>query len=228
MTTPANLPLISGKWVRLFHLFYDQVISKVYDFLQLPTIPVKKSAMNNLGLKRGDHVIVFCCGTGQEFPFIQKRIGPEGAILGVDWSDGMLEQARRKIADNGWMNVKLVKGDVTALPASAVETASYDSGICTLGMAIISEPEKAFQALKNAVRRGGTIVIGDICSFSGMKSILNPLIILMNLAWGNTRRSLAHSRVLAEALPLDLLDAKLEWHAGGSYYIASGRRPDVL
>jgi ubiquinone/menaquinone biosynthesis C-methylase UbiE len=228
MTTPASFPTISGKWVRLFHLFYDHVMPKVYDFLQLPTIPVKKSAVNKLGLKRGDHVIVFCCGTGQEFPLIQERIGPEGEILGVDWSDGMLEQACRKIADNGWMNVKLVKGDVTALPESAVETASYDAGICTLGMAIISQPEKAFQALKNAVRRGGSVVIGDICSFSGLKSILNPLITLMNLAWGNTRRSLAHSRVFAEALSSDLLDAKLEWHLGGSYYIASGRRPDAL
>lgn len=227
MTTPANFPTISVKWVRLFRLFYDQVIAKVYDVLQLPTIPVKKSAVNNLGLKRGDRVIVFCCGTGQEFPFIQERIGPEGQILGVDWSDGMLEQARRKVANNGWMNVKLVKRDVTALPESVVETASYDAGICTLGLSIISEPEKAFQALKNAVRGGGRIVIGDICSFSGVKSILNPLTTLMNLAWGNTRRSLAHSRLFAEALPSDLLDGKLEWHVAGSYYIASGRRPDA-
>jgi SAM-dependent methyltransferase len=228
MTTPASFPTISGTWVRLFHLFYDHVMPQVYDLLQLPTIPLKKAAANKFDLRRGDRVIVFCCGTGQEFPIIQERIGPEGEILGVDWSDGMLEQARRRIADNGWMNVKLVRGDVTALPESAVETASYDAGICTLGLSIISEPEKAFQALKNAVRGGGRIVIGDICSFSGPKSVLNPLITLTNLAWGNTRRSLAHSRVFAEALPSDLLDAKLEWHLGGSYYIASGRRPDAL
>jgi len=91
-------------------------------------IPLKKSAVNELDLKRGDHVIAFCCGTGLEFPFIQERICPEGEILGVDWSDGMFEQARRRIADDGWTNVKLVKGDVTALPESVVETASYDAG----------------------------------------------------------------------------------------------------
>jgi ubiquinone/menaquinone biosynthesis C-methylase UbiE len=79
-------------------------------------IPLKKSAVNELGLKRGDRVIAFCCGTGQEFPFIQERIGPEGEILGVDWSNGMLERAHRRIADNGWTNVTLVKADVTALP----------------------------------------------------------------------------------------------------------------
>ncbi len=225
MTTPASVPTISAKRVRLSHFIYDHVISKAYDLSQLLGIPLKKAAVNELDLQRGDQVIAFCCGTGQEFPFIQERIGPEGEILGVDWSDGMLAQARRRIADNGWTNVKLVKGDVTALPETGVETASYDAGICTLGLSIISEPEKAFQALKNAVRGGGRIVIGDICSFSGLKSILNPLQTLTNLPGGNTHRSLARSRIFAEALPSDLLDAKLKWYLGGCYYIASGRGP---
>ena len=57
----------------------------------------------------------------------------------------MLERAHRRFADNGWTNVTLVKADVTALPESVVETASYDAGICTLGLSIISEPKKAFQ-----------------------------------------------------------------------------------
>jgi SAM-dependent methyltransferase len=225
MTTVASVPTISAKWVRLFHFIYDHVIPKVYNLVQLPIIPLKKAAVNELDLKCGDHVIVFCCGTGLEFPFIRTSIGPEGEILGVDWSDGMLEQARRRIVDNGWTNVKLVKGDVTALPESVVETASYDAGICTLGLSIISEPEKAFQALKNAVRGRGRIVIGDVCSFSGLKSILNPLRTLGDLPAGNTHRSLALSRVFAEALPSGLLDVKLKWRRGGAYYIASGRRP---
>jgi SAM-dependent methyltransferase len=229
MITPASVPTISAKRVLLFHFIYDHVISKAYDFGQLPIIPLKKAAVDELDLKFGDRVIVFCCGTGLEFPFIQMNIGAEGEILGVDWSDGMLERARRRITDNGWTNVKLVKGDVTALPAGVIETASYDAGLCTLGLSIISEPEKAFQALKNAVRGGGArIVIGDVCSFSGLKSILNPLRTLGDLPAGNTYRSLAHSRVFAEALPSGLLDLKLKWHRGGAYYIASGRRPDAL
>jgi ubiquinone/menaquinone biosynthesis C-methylase UbiE len=115
MTTPASVPTISANRVRLSHFIYDHVIPKTYDLPQLLMIPLKKAGVNELDLKRGDQVIAFCCGTGQEFPLIQERIGPQGEILGVDWSDGMLEQARRKIADNGWTNVKLVKGDVTAL-----------------------------------------------------------------------------------------------------------------
>jgi ubiquinone/menaquinone biosynthesis C-methylase UbiE len=226
MTTPASVPTISGKRVRLTRFIYDHFASKVYDNLQILTNPLKERPVNELGLKRGERVIVFCCGTGQEFSFIQEHIGPEGEILGVDWSDGMLGQARRKIADNGWTNVKLVKADITALSESVVQTASYDAAICTLSLAIISEPEKAFQAMKNTVRPGGRIVISDVCSFSGLKSILNPFVILMYLGGGNTRRSLAQSRVFAEALPSHLSDVKLKWRLGRSYYIASGKVPD--
>jgi ubiquinone/menaquinone biosynthesis C-methylase UbiE len=227
MTTSANVPMISTKWVRLFHFIYDHVLSKLHDVLQLHMLPLKKIAVDELHLKRGDRVILFCCGTGQELPFIRERIGPEGEILGIDWSDGMLDQARRKIASNGWTNVKLVKGDVTALPECTVGIASYDAGMCTLGLSIINQPENAFQGLKNAVKGGGRIVIGDVCSFSGLKSILNPFNTLIDLTFGNTHRSLTHSRIFAEALPSDLLEAKLKWHLGGSYYIASGRRSDV-
>lgn len=134
MTTPASVPTISDKWVRLVRFNYDHFAPKAYDLLQCKTIYMKETAVNTLGLKTGDRVIVFCCGTGQEFFYIQERIGPEGQILGIDWSDGMLQKANRKIADNGWTNAKLVKGDVTAIPESVVQTASYDAGICTLGL----------------------------------------------------------------------------------------------
>ena len=228
MTTSASVPTISAKWVRLSHFIYDHVVSKVYDFGQLPAIRLKEAAVNELGLKFGDRVIVFCCGTGLEFPFIQKSIGFEGEIVGIDRSDSMLERARRNVRDNGWTNVKLLEGDVTDLPAGLVETASYDAGICTLGLSIISEPEKAFQVLKDAVKGGGTIVISDVCSFSGLKSVLNPMHTLGDLPAGNTHRSLAHSRVFAEALPSCLSDVKLKWYRGGGYYIASGKVPDAL
>lgn len=228
MTTPENVPMISAKRVRLSHFLYDHVLSKTYESgPQRLMIGLKKAAVDELDLKRGDRVISFCCGTGQEFPFIQEYIGPEGEIFGIDWSDGMLDRARERIAENGWTNIELFNGDVTAVPEHVVEMASYDAGICTLGLSTISEPEKAYQALENAVREGGKIVIGDLCLFSGAKSILNPLITVTNLTAGNTRRSLAHSRVFAQALPSDLVDGKLEWHLGGCYYIASGKRPSA-
>jgi demethylmenaquinone methyltransferase/2-methoxy-6-polyprenyl-1,4-benzoquinol methylase len=78
MTTPARVATISAERVRLFHFIYDHVISKVYNFGQLPVIPLKKAAVNELNLKCGDHVIVFCCGTGLEFPSFRRVLVPKG------------------------------------------------------------------------------------------------------------------------------------------------------
>jgi ubiquinone/menaquinone biosynthesis C-methylase UbiE len=229
MTTPRDVLTISAKRAQLFHFIYEHILAKFYNggagIFRHQLIPLIKTAVDDLALKRGDRVVVFCCGTGLEFPFIRERVGPEGEILGIDWSDGMLTGANRRITRNGWTNVRAIKGDVAALPDGVVEPASYDAGICTLGLSIMSEPERAFAALQRAVKGGGTIVIDDICSFSGRKSILNPINILLWLPFGNTRRSLMHSRIFAEALHSVLLDVQLKWRRGGSYYIASGTLP---
>ena len=57
----------------------------------------KKSAFNDSSLKSGDSVLVFCCGTGLDFPHILRKIGKEGKIVGIDFSSEMLNQAKEKI-----------------------------------------------------------------------------------------------------------------------------------
>jgi demethylmenaquinone methyltransferase/2-methoxy-6-polyprenyl-1,4-benzoquinol methylase len=56
-------------------------------------------------------VIDIACGTGLNFPLIEKAIGPGGRIVGVDLTDAMLARARQRIAANGWGNVTLVQAD---------------------------------------------------------------------------------------------------------------------
>ncbi|HEX2909826.1 MAG TPA: methyltransferase domain-containing protein, partial [Chloroflexia bacterium] len=73
----------------------------------------RKDAVKLLELKRGDVVVDMGCGTGLNFAFLEEAIGPEGKIIGVDLTDAMLEQARRRIADHGWENVELVQNDAT-------------------------------------------------------------------------------------------------------------------
>ena len=46
----------------------------------------KKRAIASSSLKRGDKVLVYCCGTGLDFPSIFDKIGPDGKIIGVECS----------------------------------------------------------------------------------------------------------------------------------------------
>jgi ubiquinone/menaquinone biosynthesis C-methylase UbiE len=55
----------------------------------------KKLAFADSSLQKGDHVLVFCCGTGLDFPAIMEKIGESGKIVGVDFSSEMLRKARK-------------------------------------------------------------------------------------------------------------------------------------
>ncbi len=73
----------------------------------------RRRAVDMLALKRGDLVVDIGCGTGLNFPLLQETIGPEGTIIGVDLTDAMLDQARRRVTDHGGNNVDLVQSDAT-------------------------------------------------------------------------------------------------------------------
>lgn len=71
-----------------------------------------RRAVRALGLRPGDTVVSLGCGTGPNLEALARAVGPAGCVVGVDLSAGMLDQARARIEDNGWTNVKLVQGDV--------------------------------------------------------------------------------------------------------------------
>jgi ubiquinone/menaquinone biosynthesis C-methylase UbiE len=89
---------------------YD-ITSRLYPVPGYPQRAQRLRAVHALGLRAGDTVIDIACGTGLNFPLIEDVIGPGGQILGVDLTDAMLAQARKRIAANGWSNIRLVEAD---------------------------------------------------------------------------------------------------------------------
>lgn len=215
---------ISEERSKITQATYDAVFSKIYDHIQNHMIRLKKPAVNELNLTLDDKVISFCCGTGQEFPFIQQKIGQNGKILGIDYSKGMLDRAQKRNENNNWNNVSLVYSDVLNLPDKTFENGEYDAGICTLGLSIIPDPQYAFKTLKNAIKPGGRIVVGDIQSFTGITSLLNPLLTIINSPFGNNYQSLKESRAFENFLKSELKDFKKQEYLCGCYYIASGTK----
>ncbi len=72
----------------------------------------RRLAVESLALHPGDTVIDLACGTGLNFHSLYQAVGEEGRIIGVDLTEGMLEQARRRAAANGWSNLELVRSDL--------------------------------------------------------------------------------------------------------------------
>lgn len=90
---------------------YD-VTANLYYLLGYREYAYRRRGVNSLRLRPGDTVVELCCGTGINFSLLQEKVGPTGRIIGVDLTDAMLEQARKKIARHAWQNVELVHSDV--------------------------------------------------------------------------------------------------------------------
>jgi ubiquinone/menaquinone biosynthesis C-methylase UbiE len=89
---------------------YD-VTCRLYPAPGYPQQAQRLRAVRALGLRAGDSVIDIACGTGLNFPLLEKVIGPGGRIVGVDLTDAMLARARDRIVTNGWRNISLVQAD---------------------------------------------------------------------------------------------------------------------
>ena len=92
---------------------YD-IISRLYPVPGYPQGAQRRRAVQALRLRPGDTVIEIACGTGLNFPLIERAIGPDGRIIGVDLTDAMLAQAQQRVEANGWSNVSLVQADAAA------------------------------------------------------------------------------------------------------------------
>ena len=89
---------------------YD-ITSRLYPVPGYPQRGQRLRTVQALGLRAGDTVVDIACGTGLNFPLIEKAIGPSGRIIGVDLTDAMLAHAQDRIETNGWSNVSLVQSD---------------------------------------------------------------------------------------------------------------------
>jgi ubiquinone/menaquinone biosynthesis C-methylase UbiE len=136
---------------------YD-VATQLYRLVGFPLARARREAVDALGLRAGDTVVEIGCGTGANFPLLQERIGPTGRIIGVDLTDPMLEQARRRIRAHGWRNVDLVLSD-----AATYEFPERVNGILsTLALTLCREYDTVIARGARVLSPGGRWVIFDL------------------------------------------------------------------
>ena len=84
----------------------------VYDLELMLFEPVRRRAIERLGLRPGDVVIDVGCGTGLSFGPLIAGIGETGRIVAIEQSPEMIEKARERLREHGWRNVTLINAPV--------------------------------------------------------------------------------------------------------------------
>jgi demethylmenaquinone methyltransferase/2-methoxy-6-polyprenyl-1,4-benzoquinol methylase len=191
-------------------------VARIYDLRIGLFMPGRKAALEALRPQSGDTVLDLACGTGLNFSHIIKRIGPQGRIVGVDFTRAMLRQARGRLARLRWQGVTLVEGDATSLPLSSE---SCDAVLCSYGMAIIPEYRRAIAEAVRVLKPGGRLVLLEPKRGSALWArAVTPLVALSGVG-------VVHlDRRTWEDLPGLLEDASHRDYLGGLVYIASGTK----
>lgn len=118
----------------------------------------RRRAVRALDLRAGDSVVDIACGTGLNFPLIEQAIGPDGRIIGVDLTDAMLARAERRIAKNGWTNVRLVQADAAEFEFPS----AVDAILSTYALTQVPGCAAVIAHGAAALAGGGRLVVLDV------------------------------------------------------------------
>jgi demethylmenaquinone methyltransferase/2-methoxy-6-polyprenyl-1,4-benzoquinol methylase len=112
----------------------------------------------------GDQVLDAACGTG-DLAVACAREG--GRVTGLDFSERMLERARRKAPELEW-----VQGDMLELPFA---DASFDAATVGFGVRNVADLERGLRELHRVLRPGARVAILEITQPRGILRVFYSL-----------------------------------------------------
>ena len=105
----------------------------------------------------GDRVLDAACGTGD---LALAALNAGGVVTGLDFSERMLERARRKSDAIEW-----VRGDVLELP---FEDGAFDAATIGFGIRNVDDLDAGLSELARVVRPGGRLAVLEITRPTGV------------------------------------------------------------
>jgi demethylmenaquinone methyltransferase/2-methoxy-6-polyprenyl-1,4-benzoquinol methylase len=109
-------------------------------------------------LSPGDSALDVCCGTGDLALELARRVGPEGRVVGSDFSERMLELARAKGGEAG-ADVRFEWADALELPYGDGEFEAVTVGF---GVRNLADLDRGLGEMTRVLKPGGRIAILEI------------------------------------------------------------------
>jgi SAM-dependent methyltransferase len=102
----------------------------------------------------GERIVDIGAGGGRSALAAARMVGPEGAVVGIDISEGLLRLAGERKAAAGADNVRFVLADAQT---DSFPGAPFDGAMSQFGVMFFDNPTAAFANIRSQLRPGGRI-----------------------------------------------------------------------
>ena len=110
----------------------------------------RNDMMEQMNVQENAAVLDVCCGTADWTVALAEEVGPKGQVIGLDFSESMLEAATDKVAP--YEQVELVQGDAMNLP---FPDNSFDYVTIGFGLRNIRDYRQALREMHRVLKPGG-------------------------------------------------------------------------
>jgi len=115
----------------------------------------RRRCLLRAGLKSGQTVLDVAVGTGLIAEAALRIVGADGDVIGLDLSEAMLAEARRKL------DIPLIQGTAEALPLA---DRSVDFVVMGYAIRHIADLQVCFDEFRRVLRPGGTLLLLEVSS----------------------------------------------------------------
>ncbi|WP_062356333.1 demethylmenaquinone methyltransferase [Bacillus kwashiorkori] len=143
---------------RVHHVFenistkYDKMNS-IISFRQ--HIRWRKDTMKRMKVEKGKSALDVCCGTADWTIALSQAVGPDGKVVGLDFSENMLKVGKEKVTNNNLSNIELIHGNAMELPFS---DNSFDYATIGFGLRNVPDHKQVLAEMRRVVKPGGLVV----------------------------------------------------------------------
>lgn len=110
------------------------------------------TAISHMNIADDDWVLDLGIGTGQSLNFYPRK----GRVVGIDLSDGMLREARKKVRENDLAHVALVQANALQLP---FPDDCFDHVFISHVISVVSDPVQLVKEAQRVAKPNARIVV---------------------------------------------------------------------
>lgn len=118
--------------------------------------PAQTRMLERAELRSGEAVLDTACGTGLVSFRVAELVGPRGRVVGTDIAEEMVKACGERAARDGLDHVRFERMDAEAL---ALDDATFDAGLCGLGLMYCPSPVVALKEMRRVLKPGGRAAV---------------------------------------------------------------------